>query len=418
MLYTFIMDLAANLFFILFCVLLFQFWVEKKDLSVQDRKNSILILTCVAIVLCMSFPIKISNNFIFDLRHVPIVIGGLYGGPYVLAGIMPTAIIYRYLLGGDGFYASLLIYAIEIIVLLLSYHKYQHKTPTNRMTFAVIFTFVIATTVAFIVEYSSNQPLLGINYWLIYIFGNTLGMLITVKMIEAVLSHMQMRHQLIRNEKLEAVSQLASSISHEVRNPLTTSRGFMQLLLDSDLAEDQKNYIKISIDEMDRAEHIIRDYLTFAKPTVSKLEQVSIDIELKKALDIIKPLANMNNVTTIEKLEPAIIIGEKALFQQCFINLFKNGIEAMEKGGTLTVNSTITINGTIRITITDTGIGMTQLQLQRLGEPYYTTKGMKGTGLGMMVVYRIIHSLNGTIDVKSAPGSGTTFTIELPIYTV
>ena len=112
-------------------------------------------------------------------------------------------------------------------------------------------------------------------------------------------------------------------------------------------------------------------------------------------------------------MSPIIVKGERQLFQQCFVNVIKNGIEATANGGLITVTSVNRKNG-VEINITDTGIGMTSEQLKHLGEPYFSTKGVEGTGLGMMAVYRIIDSMKGTIRVKSKPGEGTTFTFYLP----
>src|SRR5690606_15181647 len=100
---------------------------------------------------------------------------------------------------------------------------------------------------------------------------------------------------------------------------------------------------------------------------------------------------------------------------QCFVNLMKNAIEAMPNGGILSVYSTVVNGKSVVIRIKDTGIGMDDKQLSRLGEPYFSTKDIKGTGLGMMVVYRIIESMNGFIEVESEVGKGTCFTITLPL---
>ncbi|HEY4551451.1 MAG TPA: ATP-binding protein, partial [Bacillus sp. (in: firmicutes)] len=107
-------------------------------------------------------------------------------------------------------------------------------------------------------------------------------------------------------------------------------------------------------------------------------------------------------------------IGEKKKFQQCLINILKNGIESMPDNGHLQIRQSVT-NDMIKIDIRDEGKGMTQEQINRLGEPYFTTKE-KGTGLGMMVSYSIIKSMNGTIKVTSEYGKGTCFTLKLPIF--
>lgn len=224
-----------------------------------------------------------------------------------------------------------------------------------------------------------------------------------------------MKREIINTEKLQAVSHLAASISHEVRNPLTATKGFLQLLKsDDNLSKEKKQqFIDIAISELNRAENIINDYLAFAKPSMELQETIEIQSEINKVIEIVKPLANMNAVFIQCHVPVFYVNGEKHLFQQCFVNLVKNAIESMQGGGVLILEAQQSKKG-INITISDTGIGMTDEQLGRLGEPYFSTKGIKGTGLGMVAVYRIVKSMHGSIRVKSKPQEGTTFTIYLP----
>lgn len=124
-------------------------------------------------------------------------------------------------------------------------------------------------------------------------------------------------------------------------------------------------------------------------------------------------MARRNSVKIVSIFSPGEEIeGDKQKFHQCFVNIIKNAIESMPKGGILTVETKRTT--TVSILIKDTGSGMTLEQMTRLGEPYYSTKGSKGTGLGIMVVYSIVRAMNGTIHVESEIGKGTTFKITFP----
>jgi two-component system, sporulation sensor kinase B len=131
-------------------------------------------------------------------------------------------------------------------------------------------------------------------------------------------------------------------------------------------------------------------------------------------IDILRPLANMSSVEIQTSLIPFNVKGEREKFQQCLLNIMKNAIEAMPNGGLLDIYVSLNKNN-ILIRISDTGVGMTREQLERLGEPYFTTKGTKGTGLGMMVVYRIIESMNGTIQITSEVNKGTQVSVYLPL---
>ncbi|MCP3764052.1 sensor histidine kinase [Domibacillus sp. A3M-37] len=216
-------------------------------------------------------------------------------------------------------------------------------------------------------------------------------------------------------EKLKTVSEIAASISHEVRNPLTVIKGFLQLLKERNLTEEDKMmYLAISLDELERAEHIITDYLTFAKPSLENVKVLDLAKELDYVLTVVSPYANMNNVhIEVSWEENLYISGEAAKLHQCLINVIKNGIEAMPEGGQLSVSLKKT-GSKAWLSVTDSGTGMSEEQLERLGTPFYTTKD-KGTGLGTMVVYSIVKAMGGEIKVKSEENKGTSFTIALPI---
>ncbi len=220
-----------------------------------------------------------------------------------------------------------------------------------------------------------------------------------------------------KSEKLEIVSHLAASISHEVRNPLTAAKGFMQMFYE-DLTEDSKKQLwDIAIQELDRAAEIINDYLMFAKPAIEHKEMINIWHELKHAVTIVTPLANMNTVQIhlpLRNDEAGFVLGDRQKLQQCLINVLKNGIEAMPNGGELQVLLHHD-HSDLQIDIHDSGKGMTQEQIDRLGEPYFTTKE-KGTGLGMMVSFSIVKGMNGSINVTSEPQKGTCFSIKFPLH--
>lgn len=220
-----------------------------------------------------------------------------------------------------------------------------------------------------------------------------------------------------KSEKLEIVSHLAASISHEVRNPLTVAKGFMQMFCD-DLTEDSKKQLwGIAIQELDRATEIINDYLMFAKPAIENKEMIDIWHEVQHAVTIVTPLANMNAVQIhlpLRNNKDDFVLGDRQKLQQCLINVLKNGIEAMPNGGVLQVLLHHR-HSDLQIDIHDSGRGMTQDQINRLGEPYFTTKE-KGTGLGMMVSFSIVKGMNGSINVTSEPHKGTCFSIKLPLH--
>jgi two-component system, sporulation sensor kinase B len=224
--------------------------------------------------------------------------------------------------------------------------------------------------------------------------------------------------KIINMEKAQIVSHLAASFGHEVRNPISVTRGFLQLLLEENLSSNKRiEYAKTALDELDHAEGIIQSYLTFAKPHLEKKESIDFRNEIKKVVENIIPMTNMNSIVLnldlpAESTKRWILKGNRNHLHQCFLNILRNSIEAMTKGGLLNIEI-FSLDEVIGIRISDTGVGMTKEQIRRLGEPYFSTKE-KGTGLGMMVVYSIVKEMNGKIKVESEIGKGTTFTLLFP----
>ena len=210
---------------------------------------------------------------------------------------------------------------------------------------------------------------------------------------------------------------MGAAISHEIRNPLTSAIGFAQLLQDPSLEQKKRTeYLSILQEELASAEKVIQDYLTFSKPLIEKVEELDVQAELKRVINLLEPLANQQSVKiTFHFAANAVIKGDRQKFHQCFVNVLKNAIESMPTGGELKI-STVMRLAEISIRIKDTGEGMTKEQLARLGEPYYSTKGAKGTGLGVMVVYSIVRAMKGTIEVRSEVGRGTTFQFSFKEY--
>ena len=139
---------------------------------------------------------------------------------------------------------------------------------------------------------------------------------------------MEISHQLIKVEKLKAVEQMGAAISHEIRNPLTAANGFVQLLNDDYLPRHKRReYLSIVKDELNSAERVIQDYLTFAKPSLEKIEELNVKNELKQIINILTPMANQNSVEIITDFSViGFIKGDKQRFRQCFINILKNAL--------------------------------------------------------------------------------------------
>ncbi|MFC4812566.1 ATP-binding protein [Paenibacillus sp. GCM10023250] len=220
--------------------------------------------------------------------------------------------------------------------------------------------------------------------------------------------------ELQRSEKMEIISQLAASVAHEVRNPLQVTRGLLQILESRHQIEKSgDNYYKLAIEELDRASTIITDFLTFAKPQMEQVHELNLLEEFKHVEGIIVPLANLHGGRLEMNVPRSLrILGNSSKLKQALINIIKNSIEALDGSGVVKIWA-YEERGQVVIHIADSGAGMDERVLERLGEPYFSNK-TKGTGLGLMVTFRIIEVMQGTIKFTSQKGVGTEAMIRFP----
>ncbi|MDR0140178.1 ATP-binding protein [Metabacillus idriensis] len=215
-----------------------------------------------------------------------------------------------------------------------------------------------------------------------------------------------------KSEKLALLGQMAAGIAHEIRNPLTAIKGFIQLKK-ADHPEDE--YYTIMLNELDRINAIVSEFLVLAKPNAVVFREQDVKDLLKDVVTLINTQSILNNVQIFLEFErelPKVLCAEGQL-KQVFLNVFKNAIEAMPMGGNIDVKVQLKGEDEISIQIIDQGIGISRDRISTLGEPFYTTKE-KGTGLGLMTCFRIIESHSGILSFHSKEKEGTTVEIILP----
>lgn len=222
--------------------------------------------------------------------------------------------------------------------------------------------------------------------------------------------------QLQNSERLRTTGQLAAAVAHEIRNPLTVVKGFLQLYSKKDgpFSDDAKEHFNMMIAELNSAEKVISQFLTIASPDKNKeVEIVNVHKVLQSVSDLLKSYGFLRN-NTIELLveEDCFISANTIEYKQLMINLIKNAMEASKIGDAVIVEAKKTKHF-IEMKVIDYGSGMSEEKLKSLGTPFYSLKS-NGTGLGLMICYHILEKYNGTINFQSSKGHGTTVTIRFP----
>ncbi|MFD0590545.1 PAS domain S-box protein [Paenibacillus sp. GCM10027627] len=225
-------------------------------------------------------------------------------------------------------------------------------------------------------------------------------------------SRNRMEELLRRSEKLTTVGQLAAGVAHEIRNPLTTLRGFLQLQMQSKSLN--LSHVGLMLSELDRINLIVGEFLILAKPQATKFVTKDVRDVLHDVLRFLDSEAHLHNIVfhTVITEEECLISCEENQLKQVFINLLKNAIEAMPSGGPIHISIHRKKTG-IAISITDEGVGIPENMISKIGDPFFTGKET-GTGLGIMVSQRIINTHQGTLDIQSQENVGTSVKLTLP----
>jgi two-component system, sporulation sensor kinase E len=243
----------------------------------------------------------------------------------------------------------------------------------------------------------------------------------------------QQTYEAIENERIHSLTLLAGSVAHEIGNPLNALHIHLQLLTrqvkklrsvaaaqsppnseTDEIARKLDHYLDVARGEITRLDYIVTQYLQAIRPSAPQLAAGSLNDVARETLELLRPEMENRGLTIKEKLARRLPLSQMDSNQmkQVLVNLIKNAMQAMTRGGTLTVQSGAG-DDSVWVSVGDTGGGIPQDQVNHIFEPFYTTK-KKGTGLGLMIVQRIVSRHNGRIELESHVGQGTTFRIYLP----
>ncbi|CUB13273.1 Sporulation kinase E [Bacillus cereus] len=389
-----------------------------QEMPPKPNRYFIMFLSSITLVLSMTYSICFGDVCGYNFHPIPIVSGFLYGG---IVGLIPAVIFvaYEWTLKGIN-----LLPVIEVIFLLIVPLFLSKKWSLFSRDKKLILAFMISSLyvlVSLVIGMINVLLETGFTPYVSHLYSGyifallimVMTMVFQVYLTEYLNENAILRTEMQKSEKLNIVSELAASVAHEVRNPLTVVRGFIQLL---ESTEDVKNkdYMRLVLAELDRAEQIISDYLNLARPQIEKKEHICLSAQLIEMTTLMSSFAAMQGVyLQVEISESLYTIGDKTKLKQAIMNVVKNGIEAIQGNKGYLKVTAMQKDETIVIRVKDSGVGMTKEQLARLGQPYYSLKE-KGTGLGLMVTFSILQAHNGTLEYKSESGKGTEAIIILP----
>lgn len=368
--------------------------------------------------LCMYFAYYDSSLY-WDLRYVPVVLSIFYGGP--ISGIITIAalMLTRTAMGGETLFLAYIVAVISCSVPFFIYKYFWKSTPKKRVHLSIIIGSwpALVQLIILLVYLSFNQDFLVFDQKLVLYIGvfgtiQILAVVFAAVLNESVIERNLMKDEIRRSEKQHTLGELAASIAHEVRNPLTVVKGFLQLMEGED--ERHKHYYPLILSELGRAENIISDYLNFAKPEFKKIETFPLPLLVMELSILLNPYALKEGISLTHTIESdAVITTDRNQLKQALINILKNAVEATPKEGRVTIKL-IEEDDSVKIIVRDTGKGMTKEQLARVGSLFFSTKE-QGTGLGTMVSTRIIESMGGRVDYTSKLGKGTKVSVTLPL---
>ncbi|XRG77871.1 HAMP domain-containing sensor histidine kinase [Rossellomorea sp. GAMAL-10_SWC] len=339
----------------------------------------------------------------------------------------------------DNTFSKVLFTTISSLYLYIKFWSYPDtSTMYSFVAIIPIFTIFLYNRIAFYIGWVLNI-LIGPTFVLLisftdlkekysYIALDPVGNILEFLAIQLILLFvflqtetkviaLEANHKEIQQAKqLNSIGQLAATIAHEIRNPITVVKGFAQLFQKTKtMNPEEKYYVDTMLKELEYAQIIINDYLSLAKPQTETLQVVEVNKEILNVTDLLASMANSQSIGFHLNLNQILYTKINPIeFKQVLVNLMKNAIESMHDAGFITINL-LQENEYALIEIIDTGIGMSQETIEKLGTPFYSLKE-RGTGIGLTVCFNIIEKFKGKIKVSSKENEGSIFRIYLPIW--
>jgi len=248
--------------------------------------------------------------------------------------------------------------------------------------------------------------------------GDSLGVVV---IFEDVTKEFQMKEEVERVSKLAETGQLAANIAHELRNPLSSIKGAAQLLrrgLPDDVIAEHGEFLDMIVQEVNGLDRIATEFLEFSRVTPPEMRPISVNSMLSRMLQFMSAYLTDQEVQVVQDFDDELpeLSLDRSQIEQIIKNIVINAVQAMPHGGTLSVTTRLQrLTDTVDLNFSDTGVGIAANKLDKICAPFFTTK-TKGTGLGLAIVRKIVETHGGRLVIRSTPGKGSTFTIQLPVH--
>lgn len=380
---------------------IFYFWIRpkiNKQVSIYDTDEVGLGVWLYILIFCM-LPIAIY----FIKKGNPYVVKYVYIIGYIGIDMIDSLMTY---LGSTASFGSGNI--VEVLFLLFC------PIFVNKNYFWVVSLGMIGKEILLGIILQDLNVLIPT---VLYIILSLIAYILLIRFHSYIQTLTKVYEELRQKEKLAVIGQMAAAIGHEIRNPLSSLRGFTQL--QQERYPNTNDYYPIMIQEIDRINTIVNDLMYLGKPRVIKFETASIEEVIAYTLSITQQQAERHGVsveTIMAGPLPPLECDEKQL-KQVFINLIKNAIEAMPDGGRIEIRVKVIEKQKMVVSIQDEGCGIADENILNLGEPFFTTK-TDGTGLGLMVTNQIITDHKGEMVIESTIHKGTQVIVSLPIQQI
>ncbi|MGL4819286.1 MAG: ATP-binding protein [Bacilli bacterium] len=361
------------------------------------------------------------NGWVLLFSFTPVAVATLYLHIRRLMSLLIAVVIIIFMIHPEHtvlLLAHLLIFLLTLVLIRRRVRLTSVTTKIREVFYCTVAQACVSFMYLFFASERMNLAYRVIHQDYLFFFFYSMSFILAFSFIIIVsnrLHEIRLMYDEARDiQKMNIVTEMAASVVHEVRNPLTVIKGFIQIL-HQDYEDERRDYLQLALDEIVRTEVLLNDYLSLVRPNDKAYVVTDIAHVVEESCLLMQPYAHMQNVEIrYGDLPTHYVIAEQNLLKQAFINLIKNAIEAVTDRKGVVIVDVMNEHHTVSITITDNGKGMSEEELKRIGQAYYSHKPT-GTGLGLRVVEKIVKEHSGHVSFTSHLGKGTTVTMTLPL---